>query len=115
VTGTVSNAGVRIARLPASHAAGVSQTVCPSPEEATHPRCDGEGYPDRPGRASNKEGESWTMIAGLSSASIRQSCAMPLRLRRRGVMGMFAISARSTPRKQRRASSSPSLQPNIVN
>src|SRR6201993_4140124 len=28
-------------------------------EEATHPRCDSEGYPDWPGRASNKEGESW--------------------------------------------------------
>jgi len=28
------------------------------PEEATHPRCYGEGYPDWPGRASNKEGES---------------------------------------------------------
>jgi hypothetical protein len=30
------------------------------PEEATHPRCCGEGYPDEPGRASNKEGEPWT-------------------------------------------------------
>src|SRR5215475_1135175 len=30
---------------------GVPQTVCPSLEEATHPRCWGEGYPDRPGRA----------------------------------------------------------------
>jgi hypothetical protein len=28
------------------------------PKEATHPRCYGEGYPDEPGRASNKEGES---------------------------------------------------------
>ena len=45
------------------------------PEEATHPRYYGEGYPDWPGRASNKEGESWTSIAGLSSESIRQSCA----------------------------------------
>ena len=53
------------------------------PEEATHPRCYGEGYPDWPGRASNKEGESWTILAGLSSESIRQSCAMPLRSRRR--------------------------------
>src|SRR5262249_16103752 len=31
------------------------QTVCPSLEEATHPRCCCEGYPDRPGRASSKE------------------------------------------------------------
>ena len=53
---------------------GAVQTVCPSLEEATHHRSDGEGYPDRPGRASNKEGESWTIIAGLSSAPIRQSC-----------------------------------------
>ena len=37
--------------------AGVPQTVCPFPEEATHPRCYGEGYPDEPGRASNKESE----------------------------------------------------------
>jgi hypothetical protein len=47
------------------------------PEEATHPRCYGEGYPDWLGRASNKEGESWSILAGLSSESIRQSCAMP--------------------------------------
>jgi len=26
--------------------------------EATRPRCSCEGYPDRPGRASGKEGES---------------------------------------------------------
>ena len=34
------------------------QTVCPSPQEATHPQCCCEGYPDGPGRASNKAGES---------------------------------------------------------
>ena len=39
-------------------AAGLPQTVCPFPKEATHPRCYGEGCPDWPGRASNKEGES---------------------------------------------------------
>src|SRR5713226_2392884 len=82
------------------------------PEEATHPRYYGEGYPDWPGRASNKEGESWTSIAGLSSESIRQSCAMRLRSRRMVVAGTFAILARSTPRKRRRASSSPNLRPN---
>src|SRR6516164_1679605 len=91
------------------------QTVCPFPKEATHPRCCGEGYLDWPGRASNKEGESWTSIAGLSSESIRRSCAMLLRSRKRVVVGTFAISARSTPRKQRRASSSPNLRPNTVN
>src|SRR5258706_7648200 len=57
------------------------------PQEATHPRYYGEGYPDWPGRASNKEGESWTSIAGLSSESIRQSCAMRLRSRRMVVTG----------------------------
>ena len=39
-------------------ATGAPQTVCPFLKEATHPRCYGEGYPDWPGRASNKEGES---------------------------------------------------------
>jgi hypothetical protein len=39
-----------------------SKTVCPSTNEATHPRCCDEGYPDRPGRASNKEGEPWVII-----------------------------------------------------
>src|SRR5260370_41127528 len=57
------------------------------PEEATHPRYYGEGYPDWPGRGSNKEGEWWTSIAGLSSESIRQSCAMRLRSRRMVVAG----------------------------
>src|SRR3981189_2732192 len=73
------------------------------PEEATHPRYYGEGYPDWPGRASNKEGESWTSIAGLSSESIRQSCAMRLRSRRMVVAGAFAISARARPQEGRRA------------
>src|SRR5262249_4855764 len=40
-----------------SATAAIPQTVCPSLEEATHPRCCGEGYPDRPGRASSKEGD----------------------------------------------------------
>ena len=39
-----------------------------------------------------KEGESWTIIVALSSESIRQSCAMPVRSRRRVVAGKFAIS-----------------------
>src|SRR6202162_3435909 len=33
-----------------------AQTVCPSLEEATHPRCGSEGYPDGPGRASTQGG-----------------------------------------------------------
>src|SRR5262252_5360427 len=63
----------------------------------------GEGYPDRPGRASSKEGESWITIMARSLASIRRSCEMPLRSRRRVVAGTFAFSAKSTPRKRRRA------------
>ena len=38
-----------------------------STNEATHPRCSIEGCPDRPGRASFVEGESWGIIAKLSS------------------------------------------------
>src|SRR5260221_12868738 len=81
------------------------------PEEATHPRYYGEGYPDWPGRASNKEGESWTSIAGLSSESIRQSCAMRLRSRRMVVAGEFAIFVRWRPPELRRASSCPHFRP----
>jgi hypothetical protein len=43
-----------------------------SSNEATHPRCSVEGYPDRPGRASYKEGESWGIIAKLLSESIHR-------------------------------------------
>ncbi len=43
-----------------------SDRMSPSREEATHPRCRCEGYPDRPGRASSKEGESWSIVAKLS-------------------------------------------------
>ena len=50
----------------ASHAFRAAKRRCrqirrlyvPSLGEATHPRCDREGYPDWPGRASSKEGES---------------------------------------------------------
>ena len=43
------------------------------PCEVTHPRCRCEGYPhpsanQEPDRASNKEGESWAIIAKLSAA-----------------------------------------------
>jgi len=34
----------------------LAETVCPSFQEATHPRCGGEGYPDGPGRASTRGG-----------------------------------------------------------
>jgi hypothetical protein len=52
--------------------------------EATHTRCACEGYLDRPGRASRKEGESWGIIARLSSVSIRRSCAMRLQIAEAG-------------------------------
>src|SRR5262245_42363315 len=36
---------------------GTAKTVCPNLlEEATHPRCGSEGYPDGPGRASKQGG-----------------------------------------------------------
>src|SRR5262249_51919295 len=89
--------------------AGIPQTVCPSLEEATHPRCWGEGSPDWPGRASSKEGESWVIITARSLESIRRSCAMPLRSRRRVVAGAVAFSAKSTPPQPRRANPSPTL------
>src|SRR5215475_268370 len=63
----------------------------------------GEGYADRPGRASSKEGESWIIITARSLESIRRSCATPLRSRRMVVAGTFAFSVKSTPRKRRRA------------
>jgi hypothetical protein len=47
--------------------------MTPSTNEATHPRCCDEGYPDGPGRASNKESESW---ARPLSESMRQNCVM---------------------------------------
>src|SRR6266851_2465601 len=48
------------------HAAMLLRPYVPSLAGATHPRCGCEGYPDRPGRASSKEGESWAIIAKLS-------------------------------------------------
>jgi hypothetical protein len=36
------------------------------------------GYPDRPGRASNKEGESWVIIPKPLSESIRQNRVMAI-------------------------------------
>ena len=53
-TGTVEQAA--ILRDPRSSA--LLRLYVPFLAEATHPRCGCEGYPDRPGRASSKEGES---------------------------------------------------------
>jgi hypothetical protein len=48
--------------------------MSPPQNEATHPRCCDEGYPDGPGRASNKEGESWIIIPRpLSEPRLRSS------------------------------------------
>src|SRR5262249_41981972 len=92
-----------------SGTSAVPQTVCPSLEEATHPRCWGEGSPDWPGRASSKEGESWVIITGRSLESIRRSCAMPLRSRRRVVAGAVAFFAETTPPHHRPPNSLPTL------
>ena len=54
----------------------------PSTNEATHPRCCDKGYPGEPGRASNKEGESWTIIPKPLSESIRQNRVMQSQLPR---------------------------------
>ena len=73
----------------------------PSRQEATHPRCGCEGYPDRPGRASSNEGESWPILSKLSWRLIRQSCVIRLRLRRPVGLVRFAFWARSrTPRRR---------------
>src|SRR5262245_37666092 len=40
-----------------------------------------EGYPDGPGRASYKEGESWGIIAKLSLESTPRNCVMRWRFR----------------------------------
>ena len=49
-------------------------------EEATHPRCYGEGYPDRPrAEPQNKEGESWGIIAalvGIDTSRLRHAVAV---------------------------------------
>src|SRR6266481_3941218 len=76
------------------------QTVCPSSyAAATHPRRECEGYLDRPGRASRKEGESWVIIAKLSLVSIHRSCAMRLRLRTLAGVAKFGSLGRSRTRR----------------
>ena len=69
---------------------------------ATHPRCECEGCPDRPGRASSKEGESWAIIAKLSWVSIHRSCVMRLRLRMAVGRVRFGFSGRSRTCRRRR-------------
>src|SRR5687768_13403439 len=68
----------RAKRRRSSNGYGTSDRMSHSDAEATHPRCECEGYPDRPGRASRKEGESW-IIARLLWVWIRRSCGMRLR------------------------------------
>ena len=41
---------------------GLLDCMSPPQNEATHPRCCNEGYPDGPGRTSNKGGKSWGII-----------------------------------------------------
>src|SRR5258705_2842606 len=86
----------------------------PSTNEATHPRCCDEGYPDGPGRASNLKGESWAIIPKPLSESIRQNRVMQSQLPMAAVAARCGISGSSLPRRQRSESSWPSLQRNTV-
>src|SRR4029450_12772865 len=92
---------------------GLLRLYVPSLGEATRPRCYREGYPDRPGRASNKEGESWAIIAKLSWHLIPRNCVMQWRLRMVAGAARCGIWARSrlAMRRQRSwcASSPPSI------
>ena len=65
---------------------------------ATHGRTirDDEGCPDGPGRASHKEGESWSIIAKRSWRWTRRNCAMRSRLPMPVETVRFDISASST-------------------
>ena len=85
-----------------------------STNEATHPRCSIEGCPDRPGRASYMEGESWGIIAKLSSESIRRNRVMQWQLPKAAVAVRCAISGSSPPPRRQHASSLPSLRLNTV-
>src|SRR5260221_11150470 len=67
--------------LPGSRVRGRCSPDCMSfPEEATHPRYYGEGYPDWPGRASNKEGESWDQhsraFVGIDASKLRNAVSV---------------------------------------
>src|SRR6202040_4082765 len=88
--------------------------MSPSTNEATHPQCCDEGYPDRPGRASNKEGESWVIIPKPLSESIRQNRLMKLPLPMAAVAARCGISGIFLPRRRRSESSWQSLQRNTV-
>src|SRR5215467_3945559 len=98
--------------MSASHK--TARLYVPSINEATHPRCCDEGYPDGPGRASNKEGESWVIILKPLSESIRQNCVMPLLLPMAAVAARCGFSGSSFPRRQRSESWWQSLQRNTV-
>src|SRR5262249_2248853 len=86
----------------------------PSTNEATHPRCYGEGYPDGPGRASNKEGEPWGIIPKLSSESIRQNRVMQWQSPKAAGAERCGFSGSSPPPRRQCASSLPSLGPSTA-
>ena len=69
-----------------------SDYMSPSTNEATQPRCNVEGCPDGPGRASYMEGESWGIRAKLSSELIRQSRIMQSQLPKATVACFWAIN-----------------------
>src|SRR5215471_11144774 len=90
-SGSCSNAfaGCTNRLMQPRHGPTPARLYVPSINEATHPRCCDEGYPDGPGRASNKEGESWVIILKFLSESIRQNCVMQRQL------PIAAVAARS--------------------
>src|SRR5450631_2564437 len=82
--------------------------------KATRPRCDDEGCPDRSGRASHKEGESWSIIAKRSWRWTLRNCVMRWRLPMPVETVRFGISASSTILKPRHVSSWQNSRANML-
>src|SRR6516225_4598774 len=80
-----------------------------STNEATHPRCSVEGYPDRPGRASYMEGESWGIIAKLLSESIHRNRVMRWQLPKAAVGARCGTWESSLQPNRARASAAANL------
>ena len=72
--------------------------------EATHPRCGVEGCPDRPGRASRKEGESWCdhseVFVGIDTSKLRNAVAIAEAGRAGEVRYLGEIDTRARPRRE---------------
>src|SRR5450631_2611029 len=93
---------------------GIIRPYVPFHVKGTCPRCDDEGCPDRPGRASHKEGESWSIIAKRSWRWTLRNCVMRWRLPMPVETVRFAISARSTILKPRHVSSWQNSRANML-